>query len=149
MLSRSVSWVGSVIGGGLGNIETISRELSNLLAAFQGELGLAADDTLCAVTTFAFDIAGLELWLPLVAGARIALADRATAADGTHLAELLRSSQATVLQATPATWRLLLAAGWPGEPRLTALCGGEALPREIGTAVSLAEFNEQVNDSLG
>ncbi len=116
-------------------VEVRHRELSNLLAAFQGELGLAADDTLCAVTTFAFDIAGLELWLPLVAGARIALADRATAADGTHLAELLRSSQATVLQATPATWRLLLAAGWPGEPRLTALCGGEALPRDLAEAL--------------
>ncbi len=93
--------------------------------------GLTAADSLLAVTTISFDIAGLELYLPLAVGARVVLARRDTAADGALLAALLASSGATVMQATPATWRLLLAAGWRGTPQLKVLCGGEALPPDL------------------
>jgi len=93
--------------------------------------GLAADDALLAVTTISFDIAALELYLPLAVGARIVLAGRDTAADGARLAALLAASGASAMQATPATWRLLLAAGWPGSPGLKVLCGGEALPLDL------------------
>jgi non-ribosomal peptide synthetase component F len=85
------------------------------------------------VTTLSFDIAGLELYLPLLAGGRVVLASRETAADGRLLAAKLQRSGATVLQATPATWRMLLEGGWGGDRRLRALCGGEALPEELAT----------------
>lgn len=105
------------------------------LRAMSGTPGIGADDSLVAVTTLSFDIAGLELWLPLVAGARVTVAGRAEAADPRALAALLDSSAATVLQATPVTWRMLLAAGWPGSPRLTALVGGEALPPALAAGL--------------
>ncbi len=105
--------------------------LSNFLLSMRQILGLTSSDTLAAVTTLSFDIAALELYLPLIQGARLELVERATAADGKGLANLLRQTGTTFLQATPATWRLLLDAGWEGEPDLTLLCGGEALPRAL------------------
>ncbi|HEY0605419.1 MAG TPA: amino acid adenylation domain-containing protein, partial [Herpetosiphonaceae bacterium] len=107
------------------------RALVNFLHSMRREPGMSADDTLLAVTTIAFDIAGLELFLPLTVGARIVLVDRDTAIDGVRLAALLDSSGATIMQATPATWRLLLSAGWHGTPGLRALSGGEALPLDL------------------
>ncbi|MBW8852646.1 MAG: amino acid adenylation domain-containing protein [Xanthomonadales bacterium] len=107
------------------------RAAVNFLASMAREPGLGADDRLCAITTLSFDIALLELMLPLTVGARVVLADRATAADGAALAALLDASGTTVLQATPATWRMLLDSGWRGRDGLRMLCGGEALPREL------------------
>ncbi|HET9316179.1 MAG TPA: amino acid adenylation domain-containing protein, partial [Vicinamibacteria bacterium] len=109
--------------------------LLNLLESVRREPGIRPEDTLCAVTTLSFDIAALEVFLPLLVGGRVVLADRETAMDGRALAALLEASGSTLMQATPATWRLLLDAGWPGSPRLTALCGGEALPRELAEAL--------------
>jgi amino acid adenylation domain-containing protein len=105
------------------------RALVNFLGSMRRRPGLGESDILLAVTTFAFDIAGLELFLPLIAGARVVIADRASTADAAALTRLL--GDATVLQATPATWRLLLESGWPGRPGLAMLCGGEALPRDL------------------
>ncbi|HEV2736114.1 MAG TPA: non-ribosomal peptide synthetase, partial [Longimicrobiaceae bacterium] len=107
------------------------RAVVNFLESMRAAPGLAAGDTLLAVTTLAFDIAGLELLLPLTTGARVAIADRETASDGARLREVIAASGATVMQATPATWRMLLEAGWEGSPGLRVLCGGEALPREL------------------
>ncbi len=101
--------------------------LSNFLASMAETPGFGADDTLLAVTSLSFDIAGLELYLPLVVGGRVVLASREEAANGQRLQELIAESGATVLQATPATWRLLLESGWQGGEGLKALCGGEAL----------------------
>src|ERR1044071_1252374 len=95
------------------------------------EPGLAAADTVLAVTTLSFDIAGLELWLPLVVGARVIIVDHDTVTDGHALAKCLTASGATVMQATPATWQMLLAAGWSGAPGLKILCGGEAWSEEL------------------
>ncbi|RNF82344.1 non-ribosomal peptide synthetase [Montanilutibacter psychrotolerans] len=106
------------------------RAAVNFLASVAREPGLSAGDALCAVTTLSFDIALLELLLPLTVGARIVLADRATASDGAALVALLARSGCTVMQATPATWRMLLDAGWQGGD-LRVLCGGEALTREL------------------
>jgi acyl-coenzyme A synthetase/AMP-(fatty) acid ligase len=83
------------------------------------------------VTTISFDIFGLELYLPLITGARVVLVEREDAADGARLIELLRESRASVMQATPATWRLMLQAGWEGERSLRIFCGGEALPQDL------------------
>ena len=90
---------------------------------------LTAKDILLAVTTICFDIAALELYLPLIVGAQVVLTSRDQAVDGTRLLELVNG--ATVMQATPATWRLLLGSGWKGSHELKILCGGEALPQEL------------------
>jgi len=107
------------------------RALSNFLQSMAREPGLEPHDVLVAVTTLSFDIAGLELYLPLIRGARLVLAGREVTTNGVALSELLKASGATVMQATPATWRLLLAAGWQGSAQLRILCGGEALPRDL------------------
>lgn len=108
-------------------VQVEHRNLSNLLSSMRKCPGLAASDTLLAVTTVAFDIAGLELWLPLTTGATVLLASRAQAADPNQLMRILQESHVTIMQATPATWEMLMAAGWGGTPGLRALCGGEAL----------------------
>ncbi|RYZ33774.1 MAG: non-ribosomal peptide synthetase, partial [Myxococcaceae bacterium] len=97
--------------------------------------GLTSQDVLLAVTTLSFDIAVLELFLPLTTGAQVVLASRDTAADGPLLKAALESQGVTVMQATPSTWRLLLEAGWQPRPGFKALCGGEALPRELAEAL--------------
>jgi len=112
------------------------RAVVNFLHTMRREPGLSAEDVLLAVTTLSFDIAGLELFLPLTVGARVVIASRETASDARLLAEALTQCGATVLQATPATWRLLLAGGWAGNPRLRALCGGEALDGELARRVA-------------
>ena len=111
------------------------RALVNFLTTMAHRPGVTADDVLVSVTTLSFDIAGLELFLPLTVGARVIVATRPEATDGARLLELLGQSGATILQATPATWRLLLEAGWQGEPALRMFCGGEALPRDLATAL--------------
>ncbi len=104
------------------------RNLTNFLSSMSNQPGLSADDSLLAVTTLSFDIAGLELYLPLISGAKIIMASREDVADGRRLLKLLNASGATVMQATPATWRMLIDVGWTGKAGLKALCGGEALP---------------------
>jgi amino acid adenylation domain-containing protein len=103
----------------------------NFLESMQRELTLTSKDRLVAVTTLSFDIAGLELFLPLTAGARVVIADRETALDGVRLAAALHEAGATIMQATPATWRQLIDSGWTGLAGLKILCGGESLPREL------------------
>jgi amino acid adenylation domain-containing protein len=107
------------------------RAAVNFLASMARTPGLQTGETLCAITTLSFDIALLELVLPLTVGARVALADRATAADGEALAALLERADATAMQATPATWRMLLESGWRGRSQLRIFCGGEGLPRDL------------------
>jgi amino acid adenylation domain-containing protein len=103
----------------------------NFLHAMLSAPGLTPQDTLMAITTLSFDIAGLELWLPLIIGAKIVIAERETAHDSQALAELLERTRTTVLQATASTYRLLLAGGWKGSPRLKLLCGGEPWPTDL------------------
>ena len=106
------------------------RGVVNVLRAMARSPGLGADDVLVAVTTVSFDIHALELFLPLSVGARVVLASREQAADGRALAGLLERSRATVLQATPSTWRLLLDSGWR-DRGLKMICGGEELTRPL------------------
>jgi amino acid adenylation domain-containing protein/non-ribosomal peptide synthase protein (TIGR01720 family) len=105
--------------------------LANLLLSVREKPGLTERDVLLAVTTISFDIAALELFLPLITGATLVIAGRETAQDGAALLDEIRRSGVTVMQATPVTWRLLLEAGWSGPPLIRALCGGEALAREL------------------
>ncbi|MEM9212761.1 MAG: amino acid adenylation domain-containing protein [Cyanobacteria bacterium P01_F01_bin.150] len=101
--------------------------LANLLQSMTDTPGFEAKDKLLAVTTFSFDIAALELFLPLVCGGQVVIASQEDVRDGDRLFSLLNQHDITVMQATPATWRLLLASGWQGKSNLRVLCGGEAL----------------------
>jgi amino acid adenylation domain-containing protein len=112
-------------------VEIPHRALVNFLESMRQKPGLTDRDILLSVTTLSFDIAGLELYLPLIVGGRVELVSREAAADGSRLSEQLSSSGATIMQATPASWRLLLESGWQGSEELKILCGGEALSREL------------------
>lgn len=130
-------------------VEIPHRAVVNLLSSMADRPGLGTQDTLVAVTTLAFDIAVLELYLPLCVGARVVIATRDVVSDGNKLLALLTASKATAMQATPVTWRLLLEAGWDATDKTTAssnghsalpttfkiLCGGEALPRDLADAL--------------
>lgn len=107
------------------------RALANALTSFAERPGFGAADTLLAVTTVSFDISLLELLMPLVVGGCVAVATRDEAQAPDSLAAVLLRTGATVLQATPATWRMLLDDGWSGDPRLRAWCGGERLEPEL------------------
>jgi amino acid adenylation domain-containing protein len=112
-------------------VQVTHRNLANFLLSMADAPGMPPSGVMLAVTTLSFDIAGLELYLPLITGARIVVATREETTDGARLARLLTSSGATVMQATPATWRMLRSAGWTRTPGLTVLCGGEALPGRL------------------
>ncbi len=103
----------------------------NFLASMAREPGLTADDRVLAVTTLSFDIAVLELLLPLTVGAMIILATTEQAQDGRALRALLDEQNATLMQATPSTWRMLIEAGWTGRTDFKALIGGEGLPLDL------------------
>ena len=107
------------------------RAVVNFLTSMAREPGLKADDVLVAVTTLSFDIAVLELLLPLTVGARVVIANQDEVVDGRALGDLLERHQATVMQATPVTWRLLLEAGWNPRRGFKVLVGGEALPADL------------------
>jgi amino acid adenylation domain-containing protein len=129
------------------------RALANFLATMAKTPGLAEGDAIVAVTTISFDIAGLELWMPLVVGAEVVLASRAEAVDGAALRALVertsgeRAAARVMLQATPATWRLLVQAGMPRITNLVMLCGGEAWP--AGLSRTLAPLGESLWNVYG
>jgi len=107
------------------------RAVVNFLASVREAPGLSADDVLLAVTTLSFDIAVLELYLPLTVGAKVVIASREVASDGAALLAAVRAQGVTFMQATPSTWRLLLAAGWSAQEPIKVLCGGEPLPVDL------------------
>ena len=112
-------------------VEIPHRALVNFLASMQRQPGFTSADRLLAVTTLSFDIAGLELYLPLVSGGSVFVASTEDAHDPIRLMERMREARCNVMQATPATWRALIDAGWSGAPDLKILCGGEAFPRDL------------------
>ena len=116
-------------------VQVPHRGVTNFIASMQQRPGMGADDRLVAVTTLSFDIAVLELFLPLSVGAEVILADRETAMDGELLSTLLHERGATLMQATPATWRVLIDAGWQGGREFRVLCGGEPLPPDLARSL--------------
>jgi len=119
----------------------------NFLSTMRQIPGLAKEDVLLSVTTLSFDIAALELYLPLIVGSRLVLVNREVISDGTQLLKQLVSNDVTVMQATPATWRMLIAAGWEGKNRIKVLCGGEALDSSL--AYQLLERSKEVWNLYG
>ncbi|TKB58992.1 MAG: amino acid adenylation domain-containing protein [Nitrospira sp.] len=112
-------------------VEIPHRALVNFLCSMRQKPGCSARDVMVSVTTLSFDIAGLELYVPLLVGARVEIVSRAVAMDGRQLRAVCEAVEPTIMQATPATWRMLIEAGWLGSDRLTILCGGEALPQDL------------------
>lgn len=112
-------------------VEVSHRGVVNLLHSMAVRTSLKATDTMLSVTTLSFDIAVTEFILPLMVGGRVIIASREVAADGMALARLLASSGATVMQATPATWRMLIDASWQGDSALRVFSTGEALDRPL------------------
>ncbi len=106
--------------------------LVNFLTAMDRCAGMAPGDRLLAVTTVAFDIAGLELYLPLVSGATVVLATADEVRDTRLLAGLVRASGATVMQATPSLWRSLVDEDPEAVRGLRVLVGGGGAARAAG-----------------
>ena len=107
------------------------RALANLLNSMMRTPGFTSADRMLAVSPISFDIATMDMFLPLVSGGTLVVADRFVAADPSRLAALLKRFDITVLQATPATWRLLASSDWEGKRDLKMISGGEALPRDL------------------
>lgn len=103
--------------------------LANLLFSFRKIIPFKEQDRLLAITTPSFDIAWLELLLPIISGGTVIIVDEKSLANSTSLAAYIAQRHPTVMQATPATWGMLIDGGWVGQPNMVALCGGESLPR--------------------
>jgi amino acid adenylation domain-containing protein len=112
-------------------VEIPHRAVVNFLYSLRREPGITAADTLLAVTSISFDIAGLEIFLPLTVGARVVVASSDEIFDAAKMKLLIRASRATVMQATPSFWQFLVEADWFGDRRMKILCGGETLSREL------------------
>lgn len=125
-------------------VEIPHGALANFVQAMRRTPGLDVEDRVLAHTTISFDIHVLEIWLPLVVGATVVLVDSATSADPDALARTIDETGVTVVQATPALWTMLLGAGWTGSAAGTpvrALCGGEALARDLADALLAARVD--------
>jgi amino acid adenylation domain-containing protein len=124
------------------------RAIVNLLSSMHREPGLALDDRFLAVTNPCFDISALELFWPLVTGARCVIATQDAVVDGSKLLKNLKRHGITTMQATPSTWRLLIGAGWNRSTcELKVLCGGETLPADL--ANELLERSDSVWNLYG
>jgi amino acid adenylation domain-containing protein len=128
-------------------VEVPHQALVNLLTSMAKVPGIGSHDVLLAVTTLCFDISAMEILLPLTVGARLAIARREVAGDPLLLKQSLLASGATIMQATPVTWRILLESGWDGAPLEKIFCGGEALPREL--AQQLLQLGPEVWNMYG
>ena len=112
-------------------VQVTQGGVMNFLAAMQRELTLAPQDRLLGVTTLSFDIAVLELYLPLLNGASVVLLPREVTGDPALLSQALVQHGATLMQATPSTWRMLVEHGWTPPAGFVLLCGGEALAPDL------------------
>jgi amino acid adenylation domain-containing protein len=107
------------------------RSLANTIHGLQRDLQLQSSDVMLASNSIAFDISGQELYLPLISGARIHLVERDLPADGARLSEVLHDAGITIMMGLSTSYRLLLAAGWQGDPNLQLTVGGETLSLEL------------------
>jgi nonribosomal peptide synthetase DhbF len=110
--------------------------LSNVFADIAQRIAFTGRASWLALTTVCFDIAALELLLPLCYGGKVILVSEEQARIGRVLAGIIRQKKPTVIQATPITWRILVESGWAGSPDLTILCGGDRLDRELANKLT-------------
>lgn len=112
-------------------VEITHAALHNFLHAAAITPGIKSTDKLLAITTIAFDISLLEIFLPLISGASLVIAEDWQAQDDLALRDLLDNESITLLQATPTTWRMLVSSGWSAPENFRAFCGGEKLSRDL------------------
>ena len=112
-------------------VKIMHHNLINLLTSMQSKPGITSEDRLLAITTISFDIAALELYLPLITGAELIISDMETSRDGRLLLDILEEKKITIMQATPSTWRMMLDSGWNKTYPLKVFCGGEPLPKDL------------------
>ncbi|MGB2784616.1 amino acid adenylation domain-containing protein [Psychrobacter sp.] len=117
-------------------VQVVHRGLSNLVLDMQQRLKVTENDTFLSVTTISFDIAGLELYLPLIAGAKLLIASQEEASNGEQLIEIIDENKCSIMQATPVTWHLLLTANWQCPAGFKILCGGEALSKDLARTLT-------------
>jgi amino acid adenylation domain-containing protein len=117
-------------------VEISHRALANFLQSMRENPGMQVGDRLLGVTTVSFDIAALELLLPLCVGATSVIAAADEVSDGQALLQLIQKQNINCMQATPVSWRLLLASGWQGDDKFRAFCGGEAMPSDLQQQLS-------------
>ncbi|MER8158414.1 amino acid adenylation domain-containing protein [Streptomyces sp. NPDC094472] len=121
--------------------------LANFVVAMAERFQLTGADRLLAVTTVGFDIAGLELFVPLLSGAAVVVAERDVVRDPVALCALVTNERISVMQATPSLWRAVLAEDASVLAGVRVLVGGEALPADL--AVALADRAESVTNMYG
>lgn len=128
-------------------VQITHRSVVNLLHSMSRLLRPSSADTFLAVSSLSFDIAALEIFLPLICGARLEIASQDEVSDGPRLRSRIQDCKATIMQATPATYRMLFESGWPGDRRLRVLCGGDALSPRL--ANQLLESNAELWNLYG
>ncbi len=108
------------------------RSVTNFLSSMMMEPGINQSDLVLSLTNYTFDISVLEMFLPLISGASVIVVNREDRYDAFSLGQQIKDHRPTFIQATPATWKMLIEAKWEGDPdRLKILCGGEALPPDL------------------
>lgn len=112
-------------------VEVLHRSLLNCLLGTQKTLSFTESDSLLAISTPSFDISTVELFMPLVAGGVVELGDDDLLIDGVRLAGKIEACKPSYMQATPSTWKMVLAAGWQGDPGLRMGVTGEAVSRDL------------------
>jgi amino acid adenylation domain-containing protein len=112
-------------------VEVRHRSAANLLAEMRVHPGVGESDVVANLTTPAFDLSVPDWYLPLTSGARLVVVPREATLDGVDLADWLVRMGATIVQATPTTWQMLIDTGWQGSEQLKVVCGGEALTRAL------------------
>ena len=121
--------------------------LLNFLYSMKEQLSITEADKLLAITTISFDIAALEIYLPLTTGATVVLADKETTINADKLSQIIADNNISIMQATPATWRMLVANKWQGNKQLKILCGGEALSQKL--ALELTSRSQEIWNLYG
>ena len=111
------------------------RSLSNLLSWAERELALDDGDVGCAIASLSFDIATLEIWLPILTGGRLVIAGEIERRDGRALRRVIEEGSVNLLQSTPTSWSMLIEAGWRPQPGMKLLSGGELMTKALGAAL--------------
>jgi non-ribosomal peptide synthetase component F len=125
-------------------VQVAHRSLTHFLWSMARRPGCTSDDHILAATTICFDIAALELFLPLITGALVEILPEEMVKNGLRFKEKIENSPATIIQGTPATWKMLLAAELGPIPHVKALCGGEAWDGQLAAEL-LARTREVWN----
>ncbi|GIV46001.1 MAG: hypothetical protein KatS3mg036_0819 [Ignavibacterium sp.] len=136
--------------GSTGNpkgVQIAHYSLTNFLLSMQKTPGISEKDNVLALTTLSFDISGLEIFLPLITGAKITIATRDEAKDGKSLLDKIKKEKVTIVQATPSTWKMMIDSGWNEKLKIKALCGGEPLPQDL--AEKLLELVDELWNMYG